>query len=223
MSEPTGKAVLGDAGLVLLDFDGPVCSIFAGLPAPEVAQRLRRFLSSAGIALPTHVEAEKDPMQVLRFSATVDPPELVGQVDDELRAAELAAASVATPTEGSAEFIKAVRRDGRPVVIVSNNSSPAIHAYLSAHALADDIAYVVGRQHGEPWLMKPNPHPLQEALRHLAAAAGSAVLIGDSTADVEAARAAGVRSIGFADRGYRYDRLTDAGADAVVRSMFELL
>jgi hypothetical protein len=26
---------------LLLDFDGPICSIFAGLPAPVVAQRLK--------------------------------------------------------------------------------------------------------------------------------------------------------------------------------------
>ena len=29
------------AKLILLDFDGPVCSVFAGLPAAQVAERLR--------------------------------------------------------------------------------------------------------------------------------------------------------------------------------------
>jgi HAD superfamily hydrolase (TIGR01549 family) len=223
VSESASKTVLGDAGPVLLDFDGPVCSIFAGLPARDVASRLRRFLLAAGVTLPSHIEAEADPMEVLRFSATVEPAELVGRVDDELRAAELAAVSVATPTEGGAEFIKALRRDGRPVVIVSNNSSPAIHAYLDAHALADDIEHVIGRRYGQPQLMKPSPEPIQDALRQLGLDAATAVLIGDSASDVEAARAAGVRCIGFADRGYRYDRLTEAGADAVIKSMFELI
>lgn len=33
---------------VLLDFDGPVCSVFAGLPAPEVAARLSASLAAPG-------------------------------------------------------------------------------------------------------------------------------------------------------------------------------
>lgn len=217
------RALLGDAEAILLDFDGPICSIFAGLPAPGVARQLLRVLSDAGVSLPESVAAETDPMEVLRFSAGVDRPELVRQVDDELTAAELAAVPLARPTPGAAEFIGAARYEGRLVAVVSNNSSAAVHAYLEAHDLADDLAHVVGRRHAEPNLMKPNPEPIREALRRLGATSAAAVLIGDSTADVEAARTAGVRCIGFADRGYRYDRLTEAGADAVVKSMFELL
>jgi phosphoglycolate phosphatase len=36
---------------VLLDFDGPVCSIFANLPAPGVAEDLRRVLRHHDVAI----------------------------------------------------------------------------------------------------------------------------------------------------------------------------
>jgi HAD superfamily hydrolase (TIGR01509 family) len=177
----------------------------------------------AGDLTEVDLAAETDPMEVLRFSATGGSLDLVRQVDDELSAAELAAVPLAMPTPGAAELIAAARHEGRPVAVVSNNSSAAIRAYLQTHDLADDIAHVVGRRRGDPKLMKPNPEPILEALRCLATTPTAAVLIGDSTADVEAARAAGVRCIGFANRGYRYDRLTEAGADAVIKSMVELL
>jgi hypothetical protein len=77
-------------------------------------------------------------------------------VDDELRAAVLAAASAA-PTPVGAEVISAAKHGDRAVVIVSNNSAPAIRAYLAAQGLLDDVAGVAGRRRGSPTLMKSNP------------------------------------------------------------------
>lgn len=220
---PNAEDILGDANAILLDFDGPICSIFAGLPAPLVAERLRQVLSQSGVTIPAAMATEADPLEVLRFSATVGTSDLVVAVDDELRAAELDAVIVAAPTPGGAEVIKAARRDYRAVAIVSNNSAPAIHAYLGAHGLAGDVAYVVGRRHGEPHLMKPNPAPIKDALIRLGIAAAATVLIGDSTTDVEAAHANGVRCIGLANRPYKFDSLRDASADVVIGSMLDLL
>lgn len=39
--------LLGEVGAVLLDFDGPVCSILAGYPAPQVAAELGRRAAAA--------------------------------------------------------------------------------------------------------------------------------------------------------------------------------
>ncbi|WP_369780316.1 HAD hydrolase-like protein [Streptomyces sp. R33] len=57
---------------------------------------------------------------------------------------------------------------------------------------------VVGRPVLRPDLMKPVPYPLLAVAGTLGIEPAALVLIGDSTTDVEAARAAGVRSIGFA-------------------------
>jgi hypothetical protein len=44
--------MLSRAGYLLLDFDGPICSLFAGTPTAPVADRLRGVLLRRGVALP---------------------------------------------------------------------------------------------------------------------------------------------------------------------------
>ncbi|MGW3615296.1 HAD family hydrolase, partial [Micromonospora sp. NPDC005163] len=48
------------------------------------------------------------------------------------------------------------------------------------------------------------------------------VLVGDSTTDIQAAQAAGVGSIGYANKPGKSEALTQVGADAVIRQMTEL-
>jgi hypothetical protein len=62
---------------VLLDFDGPVCSVFAEFPAPEVAQRLRTALLASGAQGSDLDQAEADPLALLRLVAQTRP-DLVG-------------------------------------------------------------------------------------------------------------------------------------------------
>lgn len=68
--------------------------------------------------------------------------------------------------------------------------------------------------------MKPNPGPVLDAVRALGVAPGSCVLVGDSLSDIEAARAAGVAAIGFANRPWKVDAF--ATADAVVTTMGDI-
>jgi beta-phosphoglucomutase-like phosphatase (HAD superfamily) len=67
--------------------------------------------------------------------------------------------------------------------------------------------------------MKPDPAPILAAVEGLDAHPTECVLIGDSTSDIQGATAAGVRSIGYADKPGKRQRLTAAGADAIVESM----
>ena len=71
MTQPgTGlREIISRSRHILLDFDGPVCSIFAGTPAPLIAAQLRRKLQAAGITLPPEAEAENDPLEVFRTAA----------------------------------------------------------------------------------------------------------------------------------------------------------
>jgi phosphoglycolate phosphatase len=39
-------AIIARTRYLLLDFDGPICSIFGGLPAPTVAEKLRKLFTS---------------------------------------------------------------------------------------------------------------------------------------------------------------------------------
>ncbi|MGS2613651.1 HAD family hydrolase [Micromonospora sp. LZ34] len=63
--------------------------------------------------------------------------------------------------------------------------------------------------------MTPNPVPVRRAGLAVDAAPGRCVLIGDSTSDIEGGRAAGVRTIGFANKPGKRNHLARAGADAI--------
>lgn len=69
--------------------------------------------------------------------------------------------------------------------------------------------------------MKPDPFPVREAVRELGAEPAECVLIGDSETDIEAAHAAGVTAIGYANKPGKRERF--AAADALIDSMAELV
>lgn len=56
---------------LLLDFDGPICDIFAGHPAPFVAEQLRNLITSQGIQIPADIAHCADPIEVFTYSATI--------------------------------------------------------------------------------------------------------------------------------------------------------
>lgn len=213
--------LLEAAEAVLLDFDGPVCSVFAGHPASEVADRLRGLIAATGVQVVPALATTADPLQVLRL-AQAHHPELVPALDDALVRAETLAADSARSTAGAAEFLAECERAGRRVVIVSNNSRRAVETYLHDRRLRDVVEAVVGRPCRRPDLMKPHPAMVEAALEHLQVRPGSAVLIGDSVTDIQVARRCGLPSIGLANRPGKVTSLAQAGADLTIGSMAEL-
>lgn len=207
--------VLAETGPILLDFDGPVCAVFATLPAPTVAEQLRQVLTTHGAPIPEHITDEPDPLQILRYTATLNDHQLTTKVDDALRDAELSAVTGATPTPYAREVIVAAHHAARPVAVVSNNSAPAIHTYLNRHRLSHYLHPIIGRTYADPDQMKPNPAPVQAAVKALDVDPARCVLIGDSLTDIEAAHAAGTLAIGYANRPGKAQRLVEAGADAI--------
>lgn len=209
------------ASSVLLDFDGPVCSIFAGRAAPLVASELARMLQAHGFDVPAEALRNGDPLDVLRHAGRSGGRALA-DAERALRTAELAAAETALPTPGSIEFLRACSGTGRRVAIVSNNSAPAVTRYLDRLGLAQLVTHVEGRIAERPWLMKPHRALLDRASEALDAVTSSSVLIGDSLTDLEAAQAVGMPCIGYANRPGKAEALAAAGAVAVVDSMADL-
>jgi HAD superfamily hydrolase (TIGR01509 family) len=212
------EAILAGRSLLLLDFDGPVCSVFAGYPASQIAAELITELQGTAPRLADALKGEQDPMEVLRAAAGSLPQDQIEQVDTQLTHAELAAVESAEPTAGMVNLISAARQAGLAVAIVSNNSASPIEKYLDKHGLADDISIVIGRPFGRPKQMKPDPHLLHEALKASRADASTAVFIGDSVTDVESGKAAGVMTVGFANKPGKAQKLREAGAKVVVDS-----
>ena len=138
---------------LLLDFDGPVCSIFAGLPAATIAGRLRKLLGDHA-RLPGQIARTEDPFAVFAYAATISE-DLAARVEAEMTSQELTAVPTATPTPYVHEVVTACQNTGRSVAVVSNNSARTVHAYLTRHGLDDRIGLVVARTSPTPGSSSP--------------------------------------------------------------------
>ncbi|GGJ89057.1 hydrolase [Pilimelia anulata] len=206
--------LLARARVLLLDFDGPICSLFARHSAPSVADRLRGILEQHGVKIPTDLREVRDPLAVLRFS---DGTAAQYPVEEAQVAAEVLAAATAEPTPGAAEVIAKASRTGRLLAVVSNNSAAAVDSYLDRMNLAGAFSAVVGRPAREPRWMKPHPQAVLSALRALDVGPEGALMVGDAATDVLAAHSAGVPVVGYASRLNKYEALAEA--DVIVTSM----
>jgi HAD superfamily hydrolase (TIGR01662 family) len=210
-------AIIARTRYLLLDFDGPICSIYAGLPAPTVADKLRQLLPGD---LPDEIASTPDPIEVFTYSATVSD-DLAARVEAEMTDLEVAAVPTADPTLYVHQVIASARESGRTVGVVSNNSPRAVNAYLDRHSLSGGIRLVVARTSPNPALLKPSPHLINEAIRGLDADPAATALVGDSFTDIEAAHHAGVASIGYANKPGKRERMAQLAA-AVITSMADL-
>ncbi|MFE5550122.1 HAD family hydrolase [Streptomyces sp. NPDC056534] len=219
MANDSLVTVVSAAEAVLYDFDGPICDVFAGLPAPGVAATLAGIVAQQAPELAFQAAATDDPMEVHRLSQ-LGGESLLAAVEGALTAAEVEAVSVSgPPVAGAVRALRAAHTAGRQVAVVSNNSAECVETFLALHGLEGLVHEVVGRPALAPALMKPSPHPLMLAATALGVLPERSVLVGDSITDVEAARAAGMRVIGFANKPSKRVTLPEAGATVVIENM----
>jgi phosphoglycolate phosphatase len=211
-------AIIARTRYLLLDFDGPICSIYAGLSDATVAAQLRKLIPGE---LPEEIASTPDPIEVFTYSATVSD-EMAARVEAEMADLEVAAVPTADPTPYVHEVIASARESGRIVGVVSNNSPRAVNAYLDRHDLSGGIRLVVARTSHDPALLKPSPHLIDEAVRGLDADLDATTLVGDSFTDIEAAHSAGVASIGYANKPGKHERMTELRPGAIITSMVDL-
>jgi phosphoglycolate phosphatase-like HAD superfamily hydrolase len=215
--------VIARTRTLFLDFDGPICGIFAGYPAPTVAAELRHLLHRNNITISADMQATDDPIEVLKLAAKLDDPAVARLVADALRDAEVTAAETAEATPHADDVIHAALDTGRRLAVVSNNSTEAVTAYLKRQGLDTSFARIIGRYDGMSVdFLKPSNHLLALALIGSDAPPWSTTLVGDSTTDITAARSVPISAIGYANKPDKTHALNTAGADAVIASMAEL-
>jgi phosphoglycolate phosphatase len=226
LSTPPGQALAGildRARCLLIDFDGPICDIYAGITDATVADHLRKVITGQGITgMPAAITSSHDPIAVFDYAATLSP-ELGALAETEMAGQEVAAVATPRPVPYVHEVITSARDSGRLIAIVSNNSDRAVRAYLDQHGLADRIDLISARTSPDPALLKPSPHLLTQAITGLNAEPAECVIIGDSITDIQAARLAGIASIGYANRPGKHDDFTAEGATAIVASLADLV
>jgi phosphoglycolate phosphatase len=211
--------LLAQSRALLLDFDGPICSVFAGISDHVVADQLRGVLADGGHTdLPDAVATIHDPFDVLRYAATLGADE-ARYVEAAFTAHEVEAIPTARPTEGAHELIQAWHESGRPLAIVSNNSATAINTYLDLYNLRQFVDHVSARTSPDTSLLKPSPHLLDKAIAALDIAPDSSVFLGDSLSDLKAAHAAAVACVGYANKPGKRASMALRQADAVIDSL----
>lgn len=214
------------ARVVLWDFDGPICRLFAGHSAGRVAKELVEWLKGRGLlALVTEEEQKAlDPHVVLHAVNRLDPnSDLFVELEERLTQEELRAASSAMPTAYADPLIRTWTAVGSRLAITTNNSPRVVRKYLTSRGLISCFSpHIYGRTQ-DLHQLKPDPYCLKQALSAMGAAPADALMIGDAPSDFEAAVRAGVPFLGYARNGYKESLLRKAGATVIVGSLEEVL
>lgn len=208
--------LVDEAHAILLDFDGPVTLLMPPPINAHAADAARLPLN--GLNMPADVRSTTDHLAVLRWTAT-GAPDRLAEVEHACINAEVEAARQSYPTAGALAFLRACRRRGKPVVIVSNNAADSVVTFLNRYDATGLVRGIVGRAPRRPDLLKPHPSLVLAALDIAQVPAENAVLIGDSITDIEVAHATGVQAIGYAKTPARGRELKGVGADFVVEDM----
>lgn len=119
------RNLIMNARVVLWDFDGPICRLFAGHSAERVAVELVEWLEGRGLhGLLTDTERQSlDPQVVLRAVDLRHPgSDLVAELEERLTQEELRATPTAMPTPYADPLIRTWAAVGTRLAIATNNS-----------------------------------------------------------------------------------------------------
>jgi HAD superfamily hydrolase (TIGR01509 family) len=220
------RGLIAGARFVLFDFDGPICRLFAGHTAEQVAKDQVRWLEERGLSglLTDEERAGPDPQVALRMVDRRHPDsDLVIELEKRLTLQELRAVESAFPTAHVDPLIRTWHALGVRLAVATNNSPLAATRYLATRGLAECFApHIYGRTQ-DLSLLKPHPHCLNRALNALGAEPSETLMIGDQPTDVEAANSAGVHFLGYARNEDKKEELRDAGAKVVVEEFKSVL
>jgi len=141
---------------------------------------------------------------------------------DEIRAAEkplyMAMIEEVEPFTGARELISELHQRGHTVVLASSAKSDEVDHYVEQLGAADLVDGWTTSADVEQ--TKPEPDLVEAALEKADTRDG--VLVGDSVWDCEAAKRAGIPSLGVLTGGYSAEELSEAGASKVFESIEEL-
>jgi phosphoglycolate phosphatase len=107
-----------------------------------------------------------------------------------------------------------------PVTLLTNKAREVTIAVLDALGARDRFAFVYAGGDGP---LKPRPEPVTATARALGVPVGSLWVVGDGAQDVQAARAAGATAIAVLGGFTPEARLREAGADALIASLPDLV
>ena len=202
------KLAVFDCDGTLVDGQAGICAAMdfafthAGLTPPD-HRDVRRIV---GLSLPHAVrqlapdaQAEAQAEVVAAYKQAYRQARMEGQLEEPL-------------FEGIAPLLHRLKSAGWLLGVATGKSDRGLHACLQHHGLSD---LFITLQTADRHPSKPHPAMLEAALFEAGAQPEQAVMIGDTTFDIDMARAANVRAVGV-DWGYHTTQeLTEAGAAGI--------
>ncbi len=218
MSDAPLRLVVFDMDGTLIDSQNAIVHCMgeafgaAGLACPP----REAVLSIVGLSLPQAME---------RLAPDAAPPVLARMVADYKHA--FVAQRLADGGEASAPLYPGARaaldrlsaRDELLMGVATGKARRGLDHTFDAHDLR---GYFVTTQTADDHPSKPHPSMLERALAETGTRPDSAVMIGDTSFDIEMGRAAGFRTIGVAWGYHPPQALGAAGADVVIRDFSAL-
>lgn len=204
-----------DCDGTLVDGQASICQAMdsgfaaAGLPAPD-HHDVRRIV---GLSLPQAIRllapdaSNSDQAQIVEgYKQSFRDSRTQGRLEEPLYA-------------GITDLIEQLRNRGWLLAVATGKSDRGLQNCLETHGLSD---HFISLQTADRHPSKPHPAMLHAAMADALAEPENTVMIGDTTFDIDMARAGNVRAIGV-DWGYHSPaELRSAGAEIVASSPHHL-
>lgn len=207
----TIRCAVFDCDGTLVDGQAAVCDSMeaafaqAGLPQPD-RNAVRRIV---GLSLPQAVAMLAPDAEREQRLAVVEA------YKSHFRATRESGALREPLYAGIREVLDALRAAGWSLAVATGKSDRGLNATVATHGLTGVFDSLQGADRHPS---KPHPAMLEEALVECGAAPGDGVMIGDTSFDIEMAKAAGVRAIGVAWGYHEPEELLRAGAETVAQT-----
>ena len=176
-----------------------------GLRTPEMNEQISLYI------LLNQLREKLEPSKFLKLRATFY------KFFEEM---ELKAAEDVVLYPGAANTLRALRSKSLKIGLVTNNSRAGTDLTLKRLSLQEIFDAVVTRDDCEE--MKPASAPILKILTELNVPPDAAILVGDGVLDIQAAKAARVRSVAVSTGPFPIERILNAQPDYLLSSVNEL-
>lgn len=216
--------MIGQGGPVIFDFDGTLVDT-----EPLYAEALRLVLLGVGISMDAESLRSRfvgiDNSSILQQLAMEQGQVLSGGIEEKLRQTiECLMRSRLKPMEGAEELLIALAQRQVPLAIASNSTSHTVARMLEQSGLG---ASFTGRVATRDLVATPKPAPdiYLLAAQMLGFPPTRCLVVEDSPTGVAAARAAGMKVIGFSPEptGCSAESLVQAGASSIITELRSLM
>lgn len=143
------------------------------------------------------------------------------QITEALNAVELLALDSVELIPGALEVLQSIRERGLRIGVATRAGSPYAEKCLEITGLADYVDAHLARDEVEH--PKPDPRHLLQVVEAIGVSPEKVIYVGDTTTDLSTAVAAGIVFIGYAGSEEWVKRMKEAGCDAFVSDLREVV